>query len=97
RLPLSAAARSQRAPGGVLPRQLSAASGAVAPSAVQGPPDAGPCGALGARERARVRGPSRWRRRPPDSPLGANAASSSPLELPAEGRRRALSRRRLRL
>src|SRR5439155_2335419 len=97
RAPLSAAARPRRAPGGLLPRPLSAPSGAVAPGAVQGLARADPRRASGAREPPRVRRLARSGRRAPHAPLGARAAPSPPLELPAVDRRRALSRRRLRL
>src|SRR5206468_6056315 len=95
RLSLPAPARARRAPGRVLSRPLSAASGAVAADAVQGIGGPPASRALGARHRSRLRGLSRPARLPPDEgPWAANDSPAS-VELPAVGRRGPLPRRRL--
>src|SRR4030095_3711637 len=94
---LSAPARARRASGRVLPRPLSAASGAVAAHASEGLEEPPARRALGARRRARLRGVPRCARLAHDATPRTPNAQADPVELPAVDRRGPLSRRRVRL
>src|SRR5439155_4883009 len=97
RLSLPATARARRASGRVLPRSLSAASGAVAADAAEGLEGPSARRAVGARRRPRLRRVPRPARIAHDAAPGAANAPADPVELPAVDRCRSLSRRRVRL